>query len=586
MKTNRALKTVLLHLAAGLLAPGLGAVARGQTYEQVAPKTPPAAETPAVLPEAPPAANAAGNNDDRAIGPALKGIVFLGDRAALQPGGVESAGIAATGVALLETEEFRAMVTPFLGRPLTVRLLNEVTREVVLYFRRHDRPVVDVFAPEQNVSSGTVQIVVLEGRLGEVRVEGSLWFATGLIASSIRLHAGDTIPSQSLLEDLAWINQNPFRQADLVFARGQKPGETDIVLRMQDKFPLRAYVGYEDSGNALTDFDRVLAGVNWGNAFGLDQQFNYQLTASPDFKKLVAHSASYVVPIARLRHTLTIFGSFADSRPELSGGAFALKGRSWQLGIRYRMPLPARGKWSQAITAGADFKRSNNNLSFGGMQVFAQENDVAQGIFSYDVSRADVGGTTSGAVTLAFSPGGLTAGNHTAAYQAARSGAEPDYFYAQFEWERLTQLPQNFSWVLRGTAQIASANLLGSEQLGLGGATTVRGYEEREANGDNGILVVNELRGPPLHPGVKLGAKGAADRLEPLVFFDYGVASSHRRLAGEPSRLELASAGVGMRYSAGGFFSLRADYGWQLKDSGVSDLRRDQRGHVSAVVSF
>ncbi len=64
------------------------------------------------------------------------------------------------------------------------------------------------------------------------------------------------------------------------------------------------------------------------------------------------------------------------------------------------------------------------------------------------------------------------------------------------------------------------------------------------------------------------------------------MVGSHKLLPGEPNYLELASAGVGIRYNYRGNFSLRADYGWQLKQSGVSDLRRNERGDISAVLSF
>jgi hemolysin activation/secretion protein len=202
------------------------------------------------------------------------------------------------------------------------------------------------------------------------------------------------------------------------------------------------------------------------------------------------------------------------------------------------------------------------------------------------VSRSDLGGTTSAELTGALSPGGLTAGNGDRAFQEARSHALADYAYARLDLERRTKLRAGFSWLARGSAQLSSANLLGSEQLGLGGAASLRGYEEREANGDDGFVLVNELHGPPLHVLKSFNRGGAGDSLDPLIFFDYGIVASHERLPGEPKRLELASAGVGIRYSLGGYLNLRADYGWQLKESGVSDFRRDQRGHISVVMSY
>lgn len=563
----------------------LTAPVQAQTYEQLAPRTP-ATANPA-LPE--PASSGAilAPASDEVLAPALHGLVFVGRAAAIQSEGVRVDGLRIDGLPMLETEEFRALATSYLNRPLTLRALNQLTREMVLYFRRHGRPVVDVLVPEQAVSTGTVQILVVEGLLGVVRIEGNQWFTSDQIASSVRARPGEVIEGGPLLDDLAWINQNPFRQVDLVFMRGLQPGETDLVLRTRDRYPLRVYAGYEDSGNALTGFDRVIAGVNWGNAFGRDEQFNYQLTASPDFKKLVAHSGSYVIPISAWRHTLTLFGSHAGSRPRLAGGLFDLEGRAWQLSARYQIPLPGRnGVWMGDFTAGVDFKRSNNNLSFGGMQVFAQENDVVQGIVAVAASRSDPHGLTSGQLTVAISPGGVTSGNHSSAYRQARSLARADYAYVRLNVERSTKLPGGFSWIARATAQLANANLLGSEQLGLGGAHSLRGYEEREANGDNGYVVVNELHGPLLHIARAFGGGTTGDQLDPLVFIDYGSVASHDRLPGESKRLELASAGVGLRYRIGGNLNLRADYGWQLKRSGTSDLRRSSRGHLSVVLAY
>lgn len=571
-----------LAVAMVLLPP---ASASAQTYEQVAPKTPPPAPAPK-LPDGPESTAPARPADDRVIVPALRGLSFLTDRGALQPQGLTTEGLSVAGDRLMETAEFRALVTPFLGQPLSLRALDRLTRDVVLYFRQHSRPVVDVLVPEQNVSSGTVQILVVEGRLGEVRVEGNKWFSNEQIISSVRARPGEIIEGAPLLADLAWINENAFREVDLVFTRGNASGETDIILRTRDRLPLRGYVGYEDSGNALTGFDRVLFGVNWGNAFKSDQQLNYQLSASPDFRKLVAHSGSYIIPLRSLRHTLTLFGSYAESRPELANGLFALKGRSAQLSARYRVPLPAEGTWTRAFTAGVDFKRSNNNLSFGGTQVFAQENDVVQALATYAVSHLDKHGVIAGELTVAVSPGGLSSGDHAPAYTAARSLARPDYTYARLELERRTKLPAGFTWIARGTAQLASANLLGSEQLGLGGASSPRGYEEREANGDDGFLLVDELHGPPFEVASKTKGGTPRDRFDPLVFFDYGWVRSHERLPAEPAHLELASAGLGFRYQLGAGFSARFDYGWQLKPSGVSDGRRTSRAHVSVTLGY
>lgn len=556
------------------------AVSQAQTYEQISPKTPPAPGAGATAPAIPePAAPAAaGTEDDRVLTPALRGLVFLSDPAAVKTGGVAEEGLHLAGVPLLDTPAFREKLAARLNRPLTLGGLKEITRDAVLALRAADRPVVDVAAPEQNVRSGTIQLLVTVGRLGQVRAEGNRWFSSESLTSEVRIAPGAPIPGGALLDDLAWLNQNPFRRVDLVFARGAQPGETDVILSTQDRRPWRVYTGYDNSGTPLTDEDRLFAGFNWGDAFGLGHQLNYQFTTSPDFEKMVAHSGSYVVPLP-WRHTLTVFGSHAKSQPDIP--FFNLDGVSWQLGARYRVPL---GSWrgiEQAVSAGLDFKRSDNDLAFGGVSVFSQATDVAQLVLGYEASLADRFGATSLGLTVALSPGGIGGRNSDSDYATARADADAEYAYARLALERTTKLPAAFAWVVRGEAQLASTNLLGSEQLGFGGASSLRGYDEREVNGDGGFILVNELRGPSFSV-----VKGAADQLTPLVFLDGGVAVVNDPLPGEERTRELLSTGLGLRYTLATNVIARADYGWQLRDSGVSPTGDNGRMHLSLTVAW
>lgn len=571
-------RTVAFLLLAALLA-GEGLA---QTYDQLAPKTPPPVPAP-TLPAAPDATAVPANHV--ATLPALKGLVFVADRTALRPQGRDETGVHLESIPELDTPEFRALAAPFLGQTIGVPELDRLAHATVDFLRAHDRPVADVLLPEQNIESGTVQFLVVFGRLGRVRVEGEIRGPAAEVAAAIRTRPGDILSARRLLDDLTWANRNPFRQVDLAFARGEHEGETDIVLRTRARFPLRVFAGYENTGSASTSRDRVLAGFNWGRAFGSDRQFNYQFSASPDLRKFAAHSASYTVPLPTWRHTLTLFGSAALSKPELPGGYFSLRGRSTELGLRYRVPLPQTGATTHSLVAGLDFKRTNNNLAFGGYAVFNGSTDIAQAVLAYSANRPDSHGATSGTLTVALSPGGLTAHNHDSDFAQARSFARAEYALARLELERITNLPAGFSWHSRATAQFASASLLGSEQLGLGGSANLRGYEERELNCDNGLILVNELHAPAMHP-VRRSRLRHPDHLDPYVFWDFGVAWNRKRPDGEPGRTTLSSAGAGLRYELSSHVSLQADYGWQLKASGLSAGEHSTRLHVSTVFSF
>ncbi|MGB8168238.1 MAG: ShlB/FhaC/HecB family hemolysin secretion/activation protein [Chthoniobacteraceae bacterium] len=481
----------------------------------------------------------------------------------------------------------------YVGKPISLQSINTLTRDIILYYRRHDRPVVDVILPEQEITSGVLQFVVVEGRVGEVRVEGNRWFSGERLARQVRLRPGEPIAASGVLADVTWLNGNPFREVNAAYTPGREFGTTDVVLKVRDRFPLRVYAGYENSGNEVTGLDRWLTGFNWGNAFGLDHQLSYQFTASSDAEGLRAHSAIYTAPLP-WRHTLSVFGTYSESSadPEVDGQTFHEGGRSWQASFRYTAPLRSIGKLTHDLFVGADFKRMNNDLEFGGTQAFRSDVDVAQVVGGYEAQARDRWGSTSLSGTAFYSPGGVTANNTTEVYQQASAFSHADYVYGRVNLERINKLPAGCSLRLKAVAQWSNGNLQASEQVGVGGYDTVRGYDEREARGDSGYLLSAELRSPPVSLfRVRGGGKDAADspalndQLQLLAFVDYGKARIHQALPGEPGSTDLASVGLGLRYAITPYVSVRFDYGWQLE---TSALHPGDSGaaHLGVIVSY
>jgi len=153
---------------------------------------------------------------------------------------------------------------------------------------------------------------------------------------------------------------------------------------------------------------------------------------------------------------------------------------------------------------------------------------------------------------------------------------------------RLTRLPGGFAAVARAAGQLSSENLLPSEQLGFGGYYSVRGYEEREANVDRGVLTTLELRSPAasLLAVVTPGSGRGGDEFQWLLFWDYAHGGSVNRLPGEARHVALSSIGPGFRWSLGDRFSMRFDYGFQLRDSGMGLGLGDSRMHVGAILAY
>jgi hemolysin activation/secretion protein len=573
---------------AGLIAAALQAAplrAQSQAYDQFAPKPVPPAQMEAPNPM--PSTNVLHGAPGEVLLPVLKGLVFVARSQDVDVHGARSEGIVVSAELRVPAPgAFQALVTPYVGRPLTRGGLNELITAIIVHFRTHDHPVVDVIVPQQDISAGSVQVLVLESRVGAVSVTGNRHFSSDEIRGSFRVQPGDAIVASDMRADLEWANQNPFHTSDVVYQPGQATGTTDIVLETQDRFPARFYVGYEDSGNAETGFDRYLVGLNWGDAWdaGWGQQLNYQYTTSGDFRSLQAHSGSYVIPIRKWHHTITIFGNYVTTEG-LVPPFIAVKGTSYQISGRYNIPLRPWGGIKHSVGLGFDYKYNKNSLEFGDIPLTAIPIEVRQLVATYDASRRDGLGVTSLNVSGYFSPGNWGGDNNDTVFGQSHTFATANYDYANVTLSRLSRLPHDWSLFLRGTLQVSDANLTSSEQLGFGGYDTVRGYDEREVNSDEGYILNVELRTPSISVGKRLNWTKFDDQLQLLAFWDYGQGYNHTLLPGEPSSNTLTSVGVGLRYTIDSNVSVRADWGFQLKKTGL-DNEHGGRGDIGIVISY
>ena len=577
-------RLLFLGLTFALVSPGI--VLRAQDFQREGPKT----VTPVAKPGAPMNGESGQPIDDnQVLIPDLKAVVFVPSPKAVASGSAKASGVELRNVTVPAPKKFEAKVQTYIGHPLTRGKLNALINDVIAFYRAHDHPIVDVIVPQQEITNGVVQLVLLEGHVGGVSVAGNRWFTSKEIGGYVRLKSGDSISSRQLQSDIDWMNQNPFHSTDVVYHPGKSMGETDIVLQTSDRFPVRFYTGYEDSGNAPTGFDRYEVGFNWGDAFnlGLGQQLNYQYSMSADGHSLRAHAGSWVIPLP-WRHTLTFFGSYADSDgiipPYLN-----IIGHSYQISGRYGIPLPTLNygplTLKETFSFGPDYKYNDNSLEFGGAGAGTTLVDVDQLAFVYDGSLTDPYGQTSIDESLYYSPGNWGGNNNDRAFEASHPGATSDYVYDTFTLQRVTKLPYDFSLLLRGTLQFSNGNLTPSEQLGFGGYDTIRGYDEREVNADEGYIFTTELRSPPLSLGSLLGWSGFQDQLQFLAFWDTGSANNYHLLPGEVSETDLSSIGGGLRYTINTYVSVRFDYGLQLTHTGF-DKDQGSRSDLGIVISY
>jgi len=125
----------------------------------------------------------------------------------------------------------------------------------------------------------------------------------------------------------------------------------------------------------------------------------------------------------------------------------------------------------------------------------------------------------------------------------SRSQADPQFTKAELGVQRLQRLSGSVNLQLTGKAQIASNALPSSEEMGVGGVYSGRGYDPSEIVGDHGISGQAELQ---WNNPITLDMP-AVERLQLYTFLDAGRVWNEDATTAADERASLVSTGVGAR---------------------------------------
>jgi hemolysin activation/secretion protein len=556
----------------------------------------------------------------------LKGIVILGSYPDFKPEGVGGIqGLDIEGPAFLK--DHKAMVSvwmnDFLGKPLTLTALDRLQVALIRVCRQLDRPVVDVYYPQQEIIDGVVQIVIYEGKVGQVNVIhlGGKWFNDAYLTNHIHLTPGSSISQEQLLHDLDRLNRDTqFLEVSAAYKQAKfsetNSGSTDIDLTAKERFPLRVFAGYDNYGLKVLGENQMFGGFNYGNLFGVADQLNYQYTTDIQLSYLQAHTASFIDPLP-WGHTLMIFGGYNSVNARLSNlglpNSLNNNGYTYQTSLRYIVPLPrvtvpeslawlldlgsylAGGdvELQHDISIGYDFKSADTALVYGKISVTPFAADIDQFALGYRALLRDRIGYSTLNLNGYYSPGEFMGRNNDTDFSSFHPGLKANYYYGRAEGERVFNLPWGLWLRGRGGYQNSSTGLLPSEQLYMGGYAMLRGYPEDIVSGDQGYYASVELHSPLIRTSNLTGQKNLpgqpdGDILDIFGFYDYGAVDRIR--PDTSSYVSLDSAGAGLSYHVSQNLKVDFSYGFQLEHlppSTLPALSKDHsRAHISATLAF
>jgi hemolysin activation/secretion protein len=512
------------------------------------------------------------------------------------------------GNSLLSSERALELVAPFIGARKVYGDVQKALEALEGEYRRLGFGTVQVYVPEQELTTGVVRLQVSEGVVGKVTITGNKYFDNDNVRASLpQLREGFAPNMRQLSENVQLANENPAKQLEVTLATSEIDGQVDIKVEVKEEDPDRVFLTLDNTGTKASGKHRVGISYQNANVNNRDQVLTLAYTTAldaPTGVKVDIFSVGYRLPLYRIGDSIdVIYGNSSTNTPAsvlAPGGTLALNGKGIVAGLRYNHIFPRAGEFTSKLVLGLDYKYINSRCTTGGVPTSIDPPGVTASCTPYTLRP--VTATYSGqwqrpGEAIDFNVGFIHHLFPMGTFYTGPMGIDRYSFVTgrqtsdKFSALRLggsyaTALADDWLGRAALTAQYAQNPLPSGEQLGLVGSSAVRGFLERAVSTDRGYVANLEVYSPE-YAG-KLGLDGS---LKAIGFVDW--ASGHNLASNSFARANVASAGMGLRYNLKKDISLRFDVARVLEghqptpgNSAEAAKPGDIRGHFGMAIGF
>lgn len=419
------------------------------------------------------------------------------------------------------------------GQALDLNGLRALAQQVTHYLQEQGYLVARAWLPEQDLSSGVLQIQVLEGRYGQALAQGS---DSAVAAAAQRWLApmphGQVVTRPQLHRSLLLLTDLPGISTRSVLRPGAEVGEADLLLEVEPTERWKGRVALDNYGNRYSGRERLSAGVELQPGLVLGDQASIDVLGTRE--KTWQAAASYSLPLGIDGWRLQTQLSRTDYQLGKEFSALDAHGTADTFFLGASYPL-LRTQYANIRTSmGWQYRRLRD---YRDALHNAERKNAKAVVLSLSGDWIEPHAVSWGSLSL--HAGDLQLRDEQRAIDSLTARTAGRYNRLNLDAARIQSVLSDWSVYGRVSAQWANKNLDGSEKMTLGGSTGVRGWPTGEAMGDRGWLAQLELRWQ------------LAPAWQPYVFVDGGSVHLNKSpwWVGHNSR-SIYGRGLGVRYDA------------------------------------
>ncbi len=463
--------------------------------------------------------------------------------------------ITLSGVTLLKPWDVNAITGSYVKKCMGQKAIKDLMQSITNAYFKQGYITSRVYIPKQDLKSGILKLLVIEGTIEELRyrhTDGKTKTLKGPFSKMLTAFPqakGTILNLRDLEQGLDQINRLASSTASVDLLPGKKPGGTIVVITEKKLQRFRGYIGLDNNGSEATGEHRGRATIEMDDLLWINDSWAVSFLAAENTNII---TTSLSIPYGRWTFSAT--GSYSENQQALTLTSLLFNQTvSTNLNLKYLLFRDAKTK----IHVNGSLAHYWNSRYINA----AELTPVYRG-----AGRVSVGGELHGKASVTsldlgfgfgapwwFSKAPEGAGNNGPDYNFKKLDGT-FYWIKAWKWGRL---------IVNGYGQLSMDGLLSPDQLSIGGWDTVRGYHGAEASGDKGgywrnemILNLPNLSKETLSQPLHAFYSKHKTKLQPYLFLDAGkvwnnATNTQAAMMGIGGGLRLSTERINLETSVG-----------------------------------
>lgn len=391
-------------------------------------------------------------------------------------------------------EQLMNLVCQSVGEEVTINDLIGLANKITEHYQRNGYISTTAYLPPQKVEDGNVEIVVLEGKYGNISIEGNKWarkkYLNATFLKDKNIQEDKVLNVADIQESLREINATDYIKGAVALQDNEDSEQyTDLTLNVKDRFPIDFDFRFDNQGRSSVGLNRfvIFAGMNNLTGFG-DQILSTTSLARSSFGQGVFYS----VPIGRHETKLNLGYSYSGTkldRGELKD--FNVKGKSHNFYVDLSRRLVKTENYK--LYGDIAFDMRNTNTTLMGYDLYGYRTRSIKANLTN--VKDDFYGKWFANIGVAKGIDIFGASNDYSGVYTRKTPTNK-MFKVQASLARLQVLPWRMMGIFSANGQWTNRDVWYSDKMQIGGISSVRGFEEGYFLRDYGVTASAEFRAP------------------------------------------------------------------------------------------